>query len=183
MLASGQQNHAATQAHQILKRFDTIADNIKVFYSSKIPLCPNSHQTWINLLFLLQRLLMERENQYREHKSYKEAYDDLSNWLARARDKLPALKQQSLSEKLAIENALAPIQSLLNKQAQGELLVEQVTTTGRVAAASSSPQGQQVINNDIRAITENFHSLFKGNLWYFLDSSDGFLIKLKLVVL
>jgi hypothetical protein len=32
MLASGQQNHAATQAHQILERFDTVADNIKVIF-------------------------------------------------------------------------------------------------------------------------------------------------------
>jgi nesprin-1 len=116
----------------------------------------------ILLYDLKQRLLAERESQNREHKSYKEAYDDLSNWLVRSRDKLPALKQQSLGDKLDIESALAPFQTLLNKQAQGELLVEQVTTTGRVAAASSSPQGQQIINNDVRAITENFHSLFKG---------------------
>ena len=30
MLASGQQNHAATQAQEILKKFDDIADKIKV---------------------------------------------------------------------------------------------------------------------------------------------------------
>lgn len=30
MLASGQQDHAATQAQEILKKFDDIADKIKV---------------------------------------------------------------------------------------------------------------------------------------------------------
>lgn len=30
MLASGQQSHAATQAQEILKKFDTLANNIKV---------------------------------------------------------------------------------------------------------------------------------------------------------
>lgn len=31
MLASGQQNHAATQAQEILNKFDDIAEKIKVF--------------------------------------------------------------------------------------------------------------------------------------------------------
>lgn len=76
---------------------------------------------------------------------------------------MPVLKQQSLSDKLAIEDCVAPLQALLNKQAQGELLVEQVQTTGTVAAASSSEQGKQLINNDVKAVTESFHNLFKGN--------------------
>lgn len=110
----------------------------------------------------LQALLGERERQYREHRKFKEAQDDLTSWLTRARERLPALKQQPLSEKLAIEDCVVPLQALLNKQAQGELLVEQVQNTGKVAAASSSDPGQQLINNDVKALTESFNNLIRG---------------------
>jgi hypothetical protein len=72
------------------------------------------------------------------------------------------MKQRPLSDKLAIENAVAPLEALLNKQAQGELLVEHLQHTGEVAIASSSSQGQENIRNEIRALRENFEGLFKG---------------------
>lgn len=93
---------------------------------------------------------------------YKEAYDDLTSWLTRAREKVPSMKQRPLSDKLAIENAVAPLEALLNKQAQGELLVEHLQHTGEVAIASSSSQGQENIRNEIKALRENFEGLFRG---------------------
>jgi nesprin-1 len=72
------------------------------------------------------------------------------------------MKQRPLSDKLAIENVVAPLEALLNKQAQGELLVEHLQHTGEVAIASSSSQGQENIRNEIRALRENFEGLFKG---------------------
>lgn len=137
MLASGQQSHAASQAKEILDKFDALVENIK-------------------------RLLEEREDQYRDHRLYREAHDDLVGWLNRAREKIPSLKQRPLSDKLAIETAVAPLEALLNKQAQGELLVEHLHNTGEVVIASTSPQGQTEIKNEIRALTESFHGLFKG---------------------
>lgn len=47
-------------------------------------------------------------------------------------------------------------------QAQGELLVEHMQNTGEVVLASSSPEGQTLIRNEIRALTESFHTLFNG---------------------
>ena len=108
----------------------------------------------------IKSLLAEREDQFKDHRLYKEAHDDLINWLSRAREKMPAVKQRSLSDKLAIENAVAPLESLLNKKAQGELMVEHLQHTGEVVCASSSPQGQGVIRNEMRALTESFESLF-----------------------
>ncbi|XP_068085330.1 muscle-specific protein 300 kDa [Anabrus simplex] len=136
MLASGQQSHAATQAQGILNKFDKLAEKIK-------------------------NLLGEREDQCKDHRLYKEAYDDLIGWLSRAREKIPSMKQRSLSDKLAIENVVAPLEALLNKQAQGELLVEHLQHTGEVVIASTSPQGQEIIRNEIRALRENFEGLFK----------------------
>ncbi|XP_059468655.1 muscle-specific protein 300 kDa isoform X2 [Neocloeon triangulifer] len=136
MMASGQQSQAALKAQTTLQRFDSMAEKVK-------------------------KLLAEREDQYRDHRLYKEAHDDLIGWLSRAREKVPCIKQQSLSDKLAIENAVAPLESLLNKQAQGELLVEHLTHTGEVAIASTSKQGQDQIRNEIRALREGFESLFR----------------------
>ncbi|XP_044734627.1 nesprin-1 [Chrysoperla carnea] len=136
MIASGQQSQAASQAQQILNKFDTMAEKIK-------------------------SLLADREDQYRDHRLYKEAHDELLQWLSRAREKLPSLKQRSLSDKLAIENSVAPLDALLNKQAQGELLVEHLQHTGEVAAASTNHAGQETIRNEIRALRESFEGLFR----------------------
>ncbi|XP_014483634.1 PREDICTED: nesprin-1 isoform X6 [Dinoponera quadriceps] len=136
MIASGQQGLAASQAQDILNRFDELFEKIK-------------------------SLLAEREEQYKDHRFYKEAHDDLIGWLSRAREKIPSMKQRSLSDKLAIENAVVPLESLLNKKAQGELLVEQLQHTGKVVCASTSPAGQEVIRNEIRALSESFEGLFK----------------------
>lgn len=136
LLASGQQSQAAYQAQQSLDKFDNLAGAMK-------------------------KLLSDREEQYRDHRLYKEAYDDLLSWISRAREKLPALKQQSLSDKLSIENSVAPLDALLNKQAQGELLVEHLQHTGEVVIASTSPQGKELIKNDIKALRESFEGLFK----------------------
>ena len=106
----------------------------------------------------------EREAEYHEHRRFKEAMEELGAWLGRARERLPSLKSRSLSDKLALEDAVAPLQSLLNKRAQGELLVEAVVTSGAVAAASTSPEGANLINNDVKAITESFQTFFKGNM-------------------
>lgn len=71
------------------------------------------------------------------------------------------MKQRPLSDKLALEHAVAPLEALLNKQAQGELLVEHLHNTGQVLLASTSPQGQESIQNEMRALAESFQNLFK----------------------
>lgn len=135
MLASGQQSQAATQAKQILDQFDTLLAKVK-------------------------SLLADREDQYKDHRVYKESCDELLAWLIRARDKIPSMKQKSLSDKLAIENIVAPLESLLNKKGQGELLVEHMQTTGEVVLASTSPEGQIAIKSEMKALAENFDTLF-----------------------
>lgn len=135
MLASGQQSQAAYQAQQILDKFDVLADKVG-------------------------KLLSDREEMYRDHRLYKEASDDLISWISRAREKFPSMKQRSLSDKLAIDNAVAPLDALLNKQAQGELLVEHLVHTGEVVLASTSPQGQDLVRADIRSLRDNFEGLF-----------------------
>ncbi|CAH2077111.1 unnamed protein product, partial [Iphiclides podalirius] len=135
MIASGQQNQAATRAQEALNKFDSLYDKIK-------------------------KLLSDREEQYKDHRLYKEAHDELIQWLSRAREKVPSLKSKPLSDKLAIENAVAPLDALINKQAQGELLLEHLQHTGEVVLASTSPEGQTTIKNEMKALKESFDDLF-----------------------
>ncbi|KAK9694281.1 Spectrin repeat [Popillia japonica] len=136
MLASGQHGQAALQAKAILDKFD-------------------------DLFAKVQKLLYERENQYRDHKNYKEAYEEFQRWLTRAQEKLPQLKQRPMSDKLAVENFAAPLDALLNKQAQGEVLLDNLEQTAEVVLPSTSLQGQEIIRNDNRALRESFERLFK----------------------
>ena len=135
MAASGQQSQAAATAQQILSKFDYLAEKIS-------------------------KILTDREDQYRDHRLYKEAYDDLFNWISRAREKLPCVKQQSLSDKLTMDSAIAPLDALMNKKAQGELLVEHLVHTGEVVMASTSEKGKEAIRSDINGLKANFESLF-----------------------
>lgn len=136
MLSTKQPNQMAYQALQTLEKFDNLAEAVK-------------------------KLMREREAQYRDHRLFIEAKNDLSGWINRAREKLPATKPQSLADKLSIENSVTPLDALLNKKAQGELLVEHLIHTGEVVMASSSQQGKEMVRNDIKQLRESFEGLFK----------------------
>lgn len=136
MLSAKQPNQTAYQALHTLEKFDNLADAIK-------------------------KLLIDREAQYRDHRLFNEAKNDLSQWINRAREKLPSAKPQTLTDKLSIENSVAPLESLLNKKAQGELLVEHLVHTGEVVMASTSPQGKESIRSDIKSLRDSFENLFK----------------------
>ena len=136
MMASGQQSQAAMQAQQILDKFQTVSERVKNTRSK----C---------------------EEHYRDHKAYKEAYDELMTWINRAREKVPVMKHRSLGDRLAIEGAVSALAGVLNKQAQGQLKVEELERKTQVMLASTSPPGQETIRNEVRALQESFDTFFK----------------------
>lgn len=136
MLIKSKATPTAQLAHEVLQNFENIFEKVK-------------------------KLLADREEQYRDHRVYKEAYDNLLNYVNRAREKIPFVQQMSLNDKMSIEQSVAPLESLLNKQAQGDLLLEHLQSTAEVVLASTSPNGQQIIKNDIKELKQNFEDLFK----------------------
>lgn len=80
----------------------------------------------------------------------------------RSRDKIPSLKERPLSDKLAIENAITPLETLLNKRAQGELLLDNLNTIGGIIIASTSENGEKIIKQEISSITDELNKLFDG---------------------
>ncbi|KAJ8984006.1 hypothetical protein NQ317_006860, partial [Molorchus minor] len=135
VLKSKRGGEAAIEAQNMLDRFDDIAQKIN-------------------------KLLSEREAQYRDHKTYKEAHDEVQTWMTRAQEKVPQL-QRPLSDKLTVESLAGPLDHLLNKQAQGEVLLENLEHAAQVVIPNTSQHGQETIKNDIRALRESFERLFK----------------------
>ncbi|VEN42511.1 unnamed protein product, partial [Callosobruchus maculatus] len=135
VLRSKRAGDAALDAQKMLDRFDTIAD--KIF-----------------------KLSAEREAQHKDHKTYKEAHDEVQTWMTRAQEKVPQL-QRPLSDKLTVEMLAGPLDHLLNKQAQGEVLLENLEHSAQVVIPNTSSEGQEIIRNDIRALREAFDRLFK----------------------
>lgn len=136
MMASGQQNQAAIQAQQILDKFQSLAEQVK-------------------------KAQTDADENYRDHKSYKEAYDDLMTWINRAREKMPVMKHKPLGDRLAIEGAVSALTDLLNKQAQGQLKVEELQRKSQVLLNSTAPSGQSTIRSEVRALQESFELFFK----------------------
>lgn len=154
MMASGQQSQAASQAQEVLKTFDTVGDEIR-------------------------KLLIDREAQFRDHKVYAEALEELTGWLNRTKEKIPSFKQRSLGDRLMdVESAGAMLASLMNKKPQGSLLVERLQQSGEVASASSSPTGKSAIQSEVKAANDSFEALF-AEIQAQKDSLETTMLKLR----
>jgi nesprin-1 len=154
MMASGQQTQAAGQAQEVLKMFDTLGSEIR-------------------------RLKLEREEQYKDHKNYKETSDELVGWLTRAKEKIPSLKQRSIGDRMVdVETAGSMFTSLMNKKPQGGLLLERLQQSGEVAMASSSDSGKDLIRSEIRTLNDSFETLFK-EIQQQKESLEGTMLKLR----
>lgn len=111
---------------------------------------------------VLQKLLTEREEQYKDHKLYKEATENLHIWLNQAKEKVPSMKERSLSDKLAIENSLTPLENLLNIRPQGELLLGNVQNRSKIVLPNTSGKGQEIIKAEVTELSDAFHNFFVG---------------------
>lgn len=136
MMASGQQSQAAIQAQQILDKFQSLAEQVK-------------------------NTRAKCEEHTRDHKAYKEAYDDLMTWINRARERVPVMKHRSLGDRLAIEGAVSALVGLLNKQAQGQLKVDELERKSQMLISCTSPSGQATIRNEVHALRQSFDVFFK----------------------
>ena len=108
-------------------------------------------------------MVLEREEQCKDHKMYKDSTESLLIWLNHAKQKIPSMKERSLSDKLAIENVLTPLENILNTKAQGEALWENVQYKSAIVLPNTSEEGQKIIKKEVSELTDNFSSFFQGN--------------------
>lgn len=93
---------------------------------------------------------------------YKDSTESLQIWLNHAKQKIPSMKERSLSDKLALENVLTPLENILNTRAQGEALWENVKYKSEIVLPNTSDEGKKMIKKEVSDITHNFNSFFQG---------------------
>merc|ERR1712079_501378 len=135
MLSSGQQNQSAQNAKSILNKFDELENKIK-------------------------NLLQERELQFKDHKSFRIAQENLSQYIQRCKDKISTMRQRSPSDKNFVDAVTQALDHLINKEAQGQILAEQLQQAGDVLASVTAEPGKSGIKKEVIAMTENFNTLF-----------------------
>ena len=135
MLSSGQQNQSAQNAKSVLNKFDELENKIK-------------------------NLLQERELQFKDHKSFRIAQENLSQYIQRCKDKISTMRQRSPSDKNFVEAVTQALDHLINKEAQGQILAEQLQQAGDVLASVTAEPGKSGIKKEVIAMTENFNTLF-----------------------
>lgn len=107
-------------------------------------------------------MITQREEQCNDHKLYKDAVEKVRIWLSHANEKIPSMKERSLSDKLAIENLLTPLESVLSTKVQGENLIENVTNRCQIILPNLSPEGQMAVNAEMADLRKDFESFFAG---------------------
>ena len=135
MLSSGQQNQSALTAKSILTRFDELENKVK-------------------------NLLQERELQFKDHKQFRIAQENLSQYIQRCKDKISTMRQRSPSDKNFVEAVTQALDHLINKEAQGQILAEQLQQAGDVLASVTAEPGKSGIKKEVIAMIENFNTLF-----------------------
>ena len=110
MLSSGQQNKSALQAQEVLAMFDKLDNNVK-------------------------SLLQDRELQFRAHKAFRLAQENLAQYIQRCRDKITTVRQKSPDDKNLVEGVTQAPDHLINIEAHGQFLAEQLQQTGDVLAS------------------------------------------------
>uniref|UniRef100_T1JGP1 Calponin-homology (CH) domain-containing protein n=1 Tax=Strigamia maritima TaxID=126957 RepID=T1JGP1_STRMM len=133
--ASGKQEHAAAQALDTLARFTAIDENLKV-------------------------LSMQCEQHYKDHCDYKSACDDFVTWINNIQERLP-LVTQSLTNRVALESAVASLEQYEGKRVQGQLKLDQIFQMGQNVLTTTSAGGQEAIKVEMKSLEKEFHDIFQ----------------------
>ncbi len=113
------------------------------------------------LLLAVKDKLLNYEAMHKDHKAFKAAQDSLAQYLQRCKDKLHTMKQRSPNDKNYVEAVTQALDHLLNKEAQGQILVEQVQQTGDVLLKSAkTSKEKEDIQAKVAKAVEDFHVLF-----------------------
>ena len=135
MLSSGQQKKSAEDAKSVIAMFDSLGNEIK-------------------------GLLNERELQFKDHKGFRAAQENLALYIQRCRDKVHTMRQRSPNDKNFVEAVTQALDHLINKEAQGQILAEQLQQTGDVLAAVTAEPGKSGIKKEVISMIESFNMLY-----------------------
>ena len=135
MISSGQQKKSAEEARAVIVRFDELENEVR-------------------------NLLNERELQFKDHKAFRIAQENLAQYIQRCRDKVHTMRQRSPNDKNFVEAVSQALDHLINKEAQGQILAEQLQQTGDVLAAVTAEPGKSGIKKEVISMIETFNVLY-----------------------
>ena len=135
MIMSGQQKKSAEDAKAVIAMFDHLDHEVKT-------------------------LLNERELQFRDHKAFRAAQENLALYIQRCRDKVHTMRQRSPNDKNFVEAVTQALDHLINKEAQGQILAEQLQQTGDVLASFTAEPGKSGIKKEVISMIESFNTLY-----------------------
>ncbi len=104
--------------------------------------------------------LSDCENQHRDFKAFRSAQESLAHYLQRCKDKLHTMRQRSPNDKNYVEAVIQALDHLLNKEAQGQILLEQVQQAGDVLLKNLPASSHSVIKEEVAARVRDFEELF-----------------------
>ena len=104
--------------------------------------------------------LSEKENQQKDYKAYKSAFEALEQYIRRCKDKLHTMRQRSPNDKNYVDAVTQALDHLLNKEAQGQILIEQLHQAGEIVLAPLCGEEAAAIKADMDGTVANFNELF-----------------------
>ena len=87
------------------------------------------------------------------------AQENLAQYIQRCRDKITTVRKKSPDDKNLVEGVTQAPDHLINIEAHGQILAEQLQQTGDVLASVTSEPGKSGIKKEVIAMIENFNTL------------------------
>ena len=112
------------------------------------------------LMIKIQDKLSDYETQLKSYKTLKIAQDSLVQYLQRCRDKLQTMKHRSPNDKNYVDAITQGLDHLLNKEAQGQIIVEQLTQAGDILLDKDTILNKEKVKQDIAMLNDSFINLF-----------------------
>jgi nesprin-1 len=113
-----------------------------------------------SLIALSQDELNIRENTLHNYREYKNHISDLEQFLQRCKDKVQTVEQRSPNDKNYANAIIQALSNLLNKEAQGQIMIEHVEQASAVLI-SKTPSYEVEINKRTNELKVEFTRLFE----------------------
>ena len=144
--------------------------DIDTIQSNVVEGCPTGkdHPDWPFVLSRYESLVSSskdelniRENTLHNYREYKNHVSDLEQFLQRCKDKVQTVEQRSPNDKNYANAIIQALSNLLNKEAQGQIIIEHVEQATAVLI-SKTPSYEAEIRKRTEDLKADFNNLFEG---------------------
>ena len=127
----------------------------------------SNHPDWPFIVFRFESLMTKlqeelsiREDTLHNYREYKNHLSDLEQFLQRCKDKVQTVEQRSPNDKNYANAIIQALSNLLNKEAQGQIMIEHVEQASAVLI-SKTPNYETEIRKRTNDLKSEFNRLFE----------------------